>query len=196
MKAFFFIACFLSFLNSFSQDSLLNYLLISETPQQSILIRWEIEGGNTCNGIEIYRSTDNVQFELIHSIDGICGNVSTPVAYQYEDENPVSNQTNYYRIKLGLGDPSRSVSLFFIELNTEGYYLYPNPTEGQVKIYFKNENGEFANLLMMNSTGQTIITSRVNTEFWEPDLTYFPSGVYFFSIEINEKLIQGRFIKN
>lgn len=178
-----------------AQDSLLNYLLVGETTQNTLLLRWEIEGGNTCNGIEIYRSVDDQNYSLIHTIDGVCGNVNSPVAYQFEDENPISNQTNYYKVKLGFGDLSRSVSIFYIRLNTEGYYIFPNPTEGQLKIHFQNEDFAEAEIKLMNSSGQIIESYQTNTDFLEPDLNNLAAGLYIFSIEIHGNLIRGRFIK-
>lgn len=179
-----------------AQDSLLNYLLVGETNQNTLLLRWEIEGGNTCNGMEIYRSVDDQNYYLIHSIDGICGNVNSSVAYQYEDENPVSNQTNYYKIRLGLGDLSRAVSTFYIHLNTNGYFVFPNPADDELKIYFQNEDYAEAEIQVMNLSGQILLTSKTNAEFWEPDLSELAAGLYIFSIEFQGKRIQGHFIKN
>jgi cyclophilin family peptidyl-prolyl cis-trans isomerase len=183
-------------LNVYSQDSLLNYFLVNETSRQTILLNWEIKSGNTCNGIEIFRSTDGNHYYYLNEISGICGSSSSAISYQFEDENPVSNSTNYYKIKLGSGEPGTAVSQFFISVDKNSYLLYPNPADNQVKIHFENQDQSEVTFQLMNISGQIVLTERANTDFLEPDLTNFSSGVYIFSIEINQKVIQGRFMKN
>lgn len=189
---------FISFasINSYGQDSILNYLTLTDNNHESILIRWEIKSGNTCNGIEIQHSTDSVNFTTIHYIVGVCGNNSSPTAYQYEDLNPISNSKNYYRIKLGLANPTRAECLFFVKLNADGYFLYPNPSNSSCIIYFKNKYQDAAKVSLVNSSGQIIHQETVNTEFVSLNLSNLPLGPIFFSIDVNGIYHQGKIIKN
>lgn len=196
MKLLFFILSFFLFTSLHAQDSIFNYLTADVTNEETVLIRWEIKGGNSCNGIYIERSIDDSTWTEIHFIPGICGNESTPVPYQYEDTDPVSNQFNYYRVVPGFGFPTQSVSVFFVKLNTDGYFVYPNPTENQVKIYFKNTNNENCTVYLANLKGQTVLKEQVNGNLWEPNLSNFPAGIYFFSIDHPNNLISGKLIKN
>lgn len=178
-----------------AQDSLFNYVLADITEENDVLVRFELKSGNICTGITIERSTDGINFSSAGIIQGVCGNSSVAVAYQFLDENPVLNSFNYYRIIPGLATPTRPVSVFVVDFNTNGYYLYPNPVENQVKIFFKNTSNEEANLYLINSSGQILLSDQTNTDLWEPELQNMPAGLYFFSIEIKNQTISGRFIK-
>lgn len=178
-----------------AQDSLFNYILADITEDNDVLVRFELKSGNICTGITIERSTDGIQFSTVGNIQGVCGNSSVAVAYQFLDESPVLNSVNYYRIIPGLASPTRPVSVFVVDFNTNGYFLYPNPAENQLKIFFKNTNNEEAHLFLINSTGQILLSDQTNTDLWEPELQYMPAGLYFFSIEIKNQVISGRFIK-
>ncbi len=179
----------------FSQDSLLNYFIVSETPQNTLLLRWEIKSGNTCNGIEILHSTNDTLFEVLETIEGICGSsvVSTP--FQWKHLSPVSNRINYYKLRLGSGFAGESISVFFVETNNDGYFLYPNPADDQIKIYFKNDDLFESRINLINQSGQIVQTTWVNSGNWEPDITNLPTGIYIFSIEVEQRIILGRFIK-
>ena len=71
--------------------------------QGKVLLAWTIKSGSVCNGIQIYRSStgDSVNFDLIEDIQGVCGDLSSPVAYTFTDEDPMPNQVNYYKLLLG-----------------------------------------------------------------------------------------------
>lgn len=195
MKYVFLFLIYFSSFQTKAQDSLFNYILADVTEAQDVLIRFELKSGSICSGLIIERSSDSVEFYTVQQISGVCGNSNVSVAYQYLDENPVLNSFNYYRIVPGLGTPTKAVKVFVADIRTNGYYLYPNPFENQLKIYFKNPNNEAAHLYLINSSGQTLIIDQTNTDLWEPELQNMPAGLYFFSIEIKNQTISGRFIK-
>ncbi len=66
-----------------------------------VYLNWSIVSGSTCNGIQIYRSTDSVMFTQVGNIPGICGSSSSAISYNFIDDNPVKNKVNYYRLELG-----------------------------------------------------------------------------------------------
>ena len=41
--------------------------------ETKVQLNFTIKAGNTCNGIEIFRSPDSVNFSLIGDIQGVCG---------------------------------------------------------------------------------------------------------------------------
>lgn len=184
---------FIPFLKA--QDSLLNYFTATDNNHESVLIRFEIKSGNTCNGINIYRSIDDSTFTLLYTISGVCGSSTSATAYSYEDENPVPNQTNYYRLEFGNNPPTSSVSVFFVELNESNYFIYPNPVITTAKIYFKNPAQEDAEIMLVNVNGQVMLQNRINTDFWEPNLADLASGTYFFTIYIDGRITNGTLLK-
>ncbi len=178
-----------------AQDTLLNYFTATDNNHESVLIRFEIKSGNTCNGINIYRSVDDITFTLLYTISGVCGSSTSATAYSYEDENPVSNQTNYYKLEFGNNPPTSSVSVFFVELNDFNYFIYPNPVITTTKIYFDNSAQEDAEICLVNGAGQIVLQNRINTDFWEPNLSDLASGTYFFSIYIDGRITKGKLLK-
>lgn len=88
IKKFLFFLCFISStLFAVGQDPTLNYFNANST-SNSVLLTWEIKGGNTCNGIAIFRSTDGINFQQIGQVDGLCGSTDFAVAYSYTDLSP------------------------------------------------------------------------------------------------------------
>ena len=77
---------------SISQTILDDFAL--DLNQGKVLLAWTIKSGNVCNGIQIYRSPteDSLNFELIEDIQGVCGDLSSPVTYTFTDEHPKQNQ--------------------------------------------------------------------------------------------------------
>jgi len=55
---------------------------------QQVFISCTIGSGNVCNGIEIWRSMDSINFNIVGDIPGICGSLAEPVNYYFIDENP------------------------------------------------------------------------------------------------------------
>lgn len=95
-----------------------------------IRVGWTIQGGSTCNGQDVERSTDGVDFVQVHRIEGICGTPSAAVLYDWFDAAPPELSTVFYSIKLGLDGYSSVKSIHFAQLNTSDQRFYPSPMEG------------------------------------------------------------------
>ena len=67
----------------------------------SVELKWTIKKGNTCDDISILRSKDSLRFNEIGTIPGICGSPAFAESFQFSDNNPIQNQTKYYRLQLG-----------------------------------------------------------------------------------------------
>ena len=79
-----------------------------------IFINWQIDSGYTCQGVDILRSEDGVDFEEIGHISGVCGSLSKPVAYSFLDEHPISNSNNHYRLKLNGHGFTEILNLYYL----------------------------------------------------------------------------------
>lgn len=99
-----------------------------------IYLRWVITSGRTCDGTRIYRSGEQIHFTQIGDISGICGSSTSPVPYDFIDENPLKNQRNYYRLESGNNGFSEIVSLESIGFENKGYQVRPNPVITQAQI--------------------------------------------------------------
>lgn len=187
--------------------SLLNFLLLSSylhaqhnpvlesfTATQTngkVFLIWVMSSGSTCNGIDILRSTDSLSFNSIGNIAGTCGSLTVAVTYQFTDDNPVKNKTNYYRLDLGGNGFSQVISVHIIDLSN-GYLLLPNPAKDIALIYFQNDLNQQHHLTIYNANARCVKKLTAQQNFFQLNTTNIPSGIYFFSITNNANQIKAR----
>ncbi len=191
----------ISFLTTSSRHSNAQYhpLLSNFDVQESngkVYVSCIVKAGSTCLGIGLYKSLDNINFELTGRIPGICGNIDEPVGYEFVDTNIVYNRPVYYRLELGGFGFSESVLLQVINYSNDNYLLSPNPATTFTNIYFENKLADKVELLVLNSLGNIIHRSETSQATFHLNLEYFPAGMYFFYIR-NESLqyAKGIFLK-
>ena len=146
-----------------------------------VYLNWTIISGSTCNGIQIYRSTDSINYIQVGSIAGICGSSSTAVNYNFTDNNPEKNKINYYRLELGSNGSSEILSVEIIDIES-GYQIRPNPVIGKAKIYFDNNTKLQHQLFIYNLNGFQIFSSTTKEDFFELNTETFLTGIYLFTI--------------
>lgn len=148
-----------------------------------IQLIFTIKSGNTCNGIQIYRSPDSLTFNEIGDIQGICGSSGRDESYSFTDNSPIGNKTNYYRLQLGTLGYSYVAKLFFIKPDGNNALLFPNPLTNETIITFLNTSREEVSLSVFSSQGNSIYSSDPTREnkFYLNKEDYSP-GLYFFNI--------------
>ncbi len=151
-----------------------------------VILSWEILAGSTCNGIQIFRSTDDLNFTQINDIPGICGNISFGQDYIFEDKNAIKNKTNSYKLKLGTNGFSPVISVEIIDINKSGYQIRPNPVRENSKIYFNNETNNESIINIYDFKGAEVYTNMTQNNYFDIDGSLFNSGIYIFSISISE----------
>lgn len=175
---------FLLFVSQFAfaqHNPILDNFLIIEN-NGTVFLHWTIISGSTCNGIQIYRSTDGKQFTQIGSIAGICGSSSAPKPYDFTDTNPINNSRNCYRLELGGNGTSEVLSLEIIDIATGGYQIRPNPVSTNAKIYFDNNRKAEHQFVLYNISGKIVTTITTKQDFFDLNASNLFSGLYFFSI--------------
>jgi len=161
-----------------------------------VFLRWSILAGSSCDGIQIYRSTDSINYTEIGSINGICGSVEYEQPYDFTDNNPVKNKINYYRLELGLQGFSQIVSVEIFEIETNGYQIRPHPANNETKIYFNNNKRQEQRFILYNNNGIEVFTTTTNDNFLELNTVLLQSGIYFFKISdsANTPIAQGKLL--
>lgn len=168
--------------NVFGQDvSILNNFNAFEA-EGKVTLNWVIKSGSTCNGITIFRSVDEVNFEIIGDIQGVCGNLSQPEPYSFVDMNPVKNAINCYKLELGNYGFTEAVKIEIIDIGTSGYQIRPHPISATGKIFFSNKQLSSHQITFYNAEGKIVYASITEQEFFEIDGRNFSSGLYFFVI--------------
>jgi hypothetical protein len=165
-----------------TQSSILDQF-IAEQFDGKVILSWTISGGNSCNGITIFRSTDSLIYTEIGEISGVCGHVSLPVSYSFTDTSPSTTSTNYYRLDLGGLELSYSVALNVIDFNDLFYKLIPQPIQnGSATLYFANPTSQLVKFHLFSVFGQLLDVLETNQEFLELTTFRWSPGSYYFSI--------------
>lgn len=164
--------------------------------QGKVLLAWTIKSGSVCNGIQIYRSTieDSINFELIEDIQGVCGDLSSPVAYTFTDENPLQNQVNYYKLLLGGQEFSEVLGIEVLLIPSNSYLLKPHPIVSSSSLYFYNSNNNDVELKVFDDFGSVVYKNQTNSNRFILDSSMISSGLYYFTLEnkSNKSIINGR----
>lgn len=147
-----------------------------------IIIHWTIKAGRSCNGTGIYRSTDDFNWMLIGSIDGICGNNDEPVSYVFVDESPVFGAWNYYRLELGLEGFSGSVSIYLQLLEDKLIIKGGNPWSGNLQILINDDSSRCYKLMLHDVEGRNIQDLKTYSKNVILPETPLAQGLYFISL--------------
>tara|TARA_B100001287_G_scaffold221934_1_gene191076 strand:- start:56 stop:619 length:564 start_codon:yes stop_codon:yes gene_type:complete len=159
-----------------------------------VLLAWTIKSGSVCNGMQIFRSQDSLEYELIEDIQGVCGDLSSPVSYTFTDTEPELNTTNFYKISFGGTQESNVLSIEVYKILNNSYLLKPNPVTGISDLYFNNDNQHELVLKVYGDFGDLIYTDTTNNTKFVLDRSFFSSGMYYFSLENlnNRNVINGK----
>lgn len=148
----------------------------------SVVLNWTIKGGSTCNGIQIFRSTDSINFSQVGEIVGVCGGSSAPQPYDFTDSSPVKNKVNYYKLQLGQEGFTSVISIEIIEIGKNGNQVRPNPAKDNARIYFANNRYLASNLILYDPSGTILLKQNSDLDYFDLDLTGIPGGAYVFAI--------------
>ncbi len=132
--------------------------------------------------MKIYRSVDSLRFDVIGEIEGVCGSSSDPVRYNFTDEEPKENRTNYYKIELGGQTQSNIVSVHFIRLADAGYLLAPNPVKKESRLFYFNDKSELHHLHIYSLSGKEINGYQSKKNYFDLDFGTAENGIYIFQI--------------
>ncbi len=162
-------------------DPLLGKFSLSEANGQ-VAISWQIVAGTTCNGIQIYRSSDAITFSRIGFIAGICGSVSEPVSYSFSDTTPVLNAINYYYLELGGVGSTQVIAIEIIDKGHAGYHIRPHPIQNTGTIYFDAEAGNDYILHIYDPSGKKVFSAKTSDDHFDILTSSFAPGQHVFTI--------------
>lgn len=180
-------------LNSIAQSNIVSGFVAYEVNGQ-VFLSWTVNGGYTCDGIQILRSTDGFNFDKIGDIYGICGSPNQSIDYEFNDEEPVVNETNFYQLKLGSFEESEVISIEIIHL--EDYQMRPNPVVYYGQLYFENDDFLQHLLVVYTPLGVPVYEITTFADYFDVYTNGFLPGQYYFKIynlDTGEFALSGSF---
>lgn len=175
-------------LSSIAQDGVVQLQFSAMEVEGKVYLDWTMARGQTCNGIDIMRSADGLNFSPIGNIAGVCGSSFESVSYFFVDESPVPNQINHYRLTLGNLGPSQTLSVEIINLEGSGYQVRPNPVVDQARIYFDNDRSAEHVLTLFNLNGKALRKGTTRNDYFHLNASGLAQGFYLFRIETSDGL--------
>jgi hypothetical protein len=120
-----------------------------------------------------------------------CGNSCSSSYTFYRDVQNCEPQNNGVELRslISSQQPTQTIESEAIDIS-----IYPNPAFGLVTITDGYGAG-FRNLDIYNSLGIKILTTSVNTEIYQIDMSKFPSGVYMIVVTAKEGVKKQQVIK-
>lgn len=161
----------------------------------NVYLTWTIQQGFTCNGVDVERSTDSVNYLKIGDIEGICGSSAEEIHYDFTDNFPEKNTRNFYRLSLGGLLYSHFISIDIIDIPANNYLVVPNPFNVNSQIFFENSAYAQCTLNVYLPDGSPVKEMFTSGEVFNLDREYFSSGLYFFRISYDngKASVAGRF---
>jgi hypothetical protein len=161
-----------------------------------VRVDWTIQGGNTCDGQEIERSTNGVDFQAVHRIEGICGDPAFAVPFHWFDITVPEFSSLHYRIKLGAQGYSSVKSIVFDQLTSSSQRFFPSPVEEQATLLINVPASATVELRILDMTGKEIMNDLAATGPKHViSMINAPAGLYFYVATSGGRTFQGRFMK-
>ncbi len=161
-----------------------------------IHVAWTMQGGSTCDGSEVLRSTNGSDFTAVHRIDGICGDAQFDVPFSWMDAAPPEISTVYYRIKLGNEGLSSIKSVAFTQLTTSDQRFFPSPMRDEATLLLNVPSSAQVDLLIFDMSGR-IVWERHGLVGREHriELLGVRAGLFGYVARADGRTFQGRFMK-
>jgi hypothetical protein len=74
--------------------------------------------------------------------------------------------------------------------------IYPNPTKGQIWINYPTLNGNQYKFSIFDVVGHCVLKKTITSALSELDISYLKNGIYFFTIENNSSIYNGKISKS
>lgn len=168
----------------------------------SVGLSWSTASEINNDYFAVEKSVDGDIFEQIDIIKG-AGNSSQTNSYSSRDEHPYPGEINYYRIKQV--DINGKISYSDMEAvaidDPESHFsVYPNPVKNEGLItYTTAHDGESCQLKIYDSMAKLLVNYRFagvkGINQIPLDLTNFPNGVYFLTLQNESGVLRTTMVR-
>ncbi len=147
---------------------------------QSVDLHWTTATQFNVEKLEIERSVDNRNFEVIHTLNNI-ENSAKDINYYYEDTRMGNAKTVYYRIKsIDLDGSYEYSEVESIDILGKGLQLtlFPNPVKDRLSIDVSSDGV----LNILNINGRVVKTYNINEGLNQIGVDDLPNGIYLLKM--------------
>jgi len=163
------------------EEPALGHLQLIEVDKK-VRISITFEAGTSCDGIQIFRSQDGIDFKEIGEIPGICGDPEFSKSFFFVDENPVKNTPSFYQVVYGRKIKSEIKTIQLIQPGDAGFLSRYLPDLQSLEVLFKNPQKERYEIFVYGQNGNLIFNaSSTESSFLLPSYK-IPSGWYVFTL--------------
>lgn len=171
-------------------------------PSENVIdIYWTTETERDNDRFELERSTDGLNFEVIHIMKG-AGTTQNETQYYTIDKEPYIG-VNYYRLnQFDINGDSKYSETRTVNVLTDYYdmlSLFPNPTTGKTEVIFNSYTKEEVVLKVIGYDGRAIVNTLINTvpggNRFDLDMTGQNDGIYFITITTRDKVYTTKLVK-
>ena len=194
MKSIFLLLCSLMLtVSGITQHRILDGFVIEQT-SSGVSLKIIISGGESCNGINIYRGIDSSEVEKIGRIPGLCGGGEDPLPYFFTDESPLKNQLVYYRAELGSQGFTEAQAFTCIDFSKE-LLIYPNPAKHQINVNAQLNEQSSNTLMIVDAQGRMKMTYNTTQEQTPISISALANGTYWVLLKKDGVFFSQAFIK-
>lgn len=165
----------------------------------SVVVKFTISAGPTCNGFSILHSLDSITFNEIASEPGICGLTNADEDKSFTHQNPVFNKINHYKIRLDpFVETSAPKSIFVSDIEKDGISVYPSPfiKGSELNLRISGENSERYQGFIYDDSGAKVRSLDLTTNSNHATVTVsgLDNGVYVAWLSNGASAFKARFI--
>ena len=159
-----------------------------------ILLDWLTDRERKLSHFDLQRSTDGFSFTKIGAL--LAKNGTETARYQYKDVEVKSGVEYFYRLKMNDLDgrskfsPIRSARIESKEVVIE---VFPNPVGSKMSVQITTNLESLFEFVLLDENGKVVLTRKFE-QSTALDLGNLPAGVYFYRLESEAAVKNGRII--
>lgn len=163
-------------------------LFTGQYQEGNLHIQWETASETNNNYFELLRSTDGLNFEVVHTAQGY-GTTRTPQAYSYLEVPSPKTSGYYYQLRqVDLDGRSEEFEVIYVPvLGVEpSYLIYPNPAVSGGRFRLAGASG-LTGARLMDVFGTTLKVFSGEELQNSPTMPYLNPGTYCLLLEANHQ---------
>ncbi|MCH6199239.1 T9SS type A sorting domain-containing protein [Aquiflexum sp. LQ15W] len=159
------------------------------TEDDKIKVSWSTAQEKNNAFFTLEKSLDGINWSTIGLIPG-AGDSEVILFYDFIDESPVYGRQFYRLTQTDFDGTSETFRVVGVTIQSKNekitFKVYPNPSNGLVKILSQNTNMEEAEIMVLDYQGQIVRNIKgITGRLVEMDLTDLPKGLYLLKIKHN-----------